>query len=214
MIASEFSVYDQFNHLLSRWWLIALATLLGGILGFIIFQLRPPLYEATATYLVTIDLNRFPLQTTQEDLMQYNEDLALNTTKGVLLSNDVLDQVINQVNNNGITISKYDLLHRSTIERKQETWELRYRSEIPQDARMIVNIWAGIGYQAMISWQETGKVPPYVIFNSPAEALTPQEPVYYDRNRVMLAGVFIGFITGILVSNLINRPSNLVHPDQ
>lgn len=212
MSSSEFSVYDYFNHVLSLWWLVALAAIVGGICGIIIYQVRSPVYEATATYLVTIDLNRFPLQGMPEDLIQYNEDLAVNTTQSVLLSDEVLDQVIIQAKSLGLSITRVDLLKNYTIERKQETWELRYRSQLQQNAQTIVNIWADIGYQGMLSWQASGKAPNYVIFQLSTTALLPQGAVYYDRNKVVLAGILIGFIIGILVSNLVSHPSRRTVP--
>jgi uncharacterized protein involved in exopolysaccharide biosynthesis len=214
MNSSEFSVYDHFNRTLSRWWLVALLAIIGGVFGLVFYQLHPALYEATATYLVTIDLDRFPLQGMQEDLIQYNEDLAVNTTQSVLLSNEVLDGVIRQAKTAGISITSRDLLNNYTIERKQETWELRYRSENPQQAQTIVNIWAGVGYQAMLAWQTAGTAPNYVVFHTPTTAELPQQAVFYDRNKVILAGILIGFIAGMLISNLTRWPRNQVPSNQ
>lgn len=205
MTSNEFSPYKYFIHVMSLWWLVPLATILGGALGYIFYHLHPSVYEATATYIVSIDLNRFPFQGVREDLIQYNEDMAVNTTQGALLSSQVQNDVISQVKTLGISLTAYDLLKNSTIERKQDIWELRYRSQDPLDAQAIVNTWAKIGYQAMVSWKESGKSPDYVIFQPPSLALIPQEPVLYDRNKVMLAGAVIGFIVGILSSNLISR---------
>jgi uncharacterized protein involved in exopolysaccharide biosynthesis len=204
MTSNEFSAYDRFNRSLSLWWLIALAAILGGVIGSVLYHLHSPVYEATATFLVNIDLGRFPILEMKEDLVQYNEDLAVNTTQSVLLSNDVLDQVISQAKISGIDISAYDLLHNYTIERKQEIWELRFRNNDPQAAQTIVNAWAEVGYQAMLSWQASGKAPDYVNFHAPTQALAPHEPVFYDRNKVLLAGILIGFIAGILISNMIS----------
>ena len=205
MTSNEFSPYEYFNKVIGLWWLVALATFLGGVFGYIFFHLHPPEYEATATYIVTIDLNRFPFQGVREDMLQYNEDMALNITKGILLSQEVREKVINQLKTRGISLTADDLLQNYTIERKQDTWELRYRSRDPLIAQEVVNIWADFGYQAMSSWQESGKAANYVVFQPPALADIPQEPVLYDRNKVILAGAIIGFIIGILVTRLISR---------
>ena len=97
MTSNEFSPHEYFSRVMNLWWLVLLATFLGGAFGFIFFHLHPPVYEATATYFVTLDLNRFPIQGVREDLIQYNEDMALNTTEGALLSTEVLNNVIIQV---------------------------------------------------------------------------------------------------------------------
>jgi len=206
MASNEFSPYEYFNRVIGLWWLVALTTFIGGIFGYIFFHLHPPLYEATATYIVTIDLNRFPIQGVREDLIQYNEDMALNTTQNALLSLEVRDQVIAQLNSKGIPITNTDLINNNTIERKQDVWELRYRSENPQQAQEIVDTWSKIGYQAMLSWQESGKAPDYITYNSPTVSVTPYEPVLYDRNKIILAGALIGFIVGVIATSLISRP--------
>ncbi len=205
MASNEFSPYEYFNRVIGLWWIVALTTFIGGVFGYIFFHLHPPMYEATATYIVTIDLNRFPFQGVREDLIQYNEDMALNTTQNALLSREVRDQVTSQLNSMGIPITNTDLINNSTIERKQDVWELRYRSENPQQAQKIVDMWAKIGYQAMLSWQEAGKAPDYITFNSPTLSVIPYEPVVYNRNKVVLAGALIGFIFGVIATSLISR---------
>jgi uncharacterized protein involved in exopolysaccharide biosynthesis len=205
MTSNEFSPYEYFSRVMSFWWLVLLLTILGGTLGFIYFHLHPPVYEATSTFFVTLDFNRFPTLGVREDLIQYNEDMALSSTEGALLSTEVLNNVIIQLKNLGISLTVKDLLQNSTIERKHDIWELRYRSQDPSVAQAIVNTWAQIGYQAMLSWQASGKSPDYVIFQSPTQALIPQQPVLYGRNNLILAGALIGFIAGIIISTLISR---------
>jgi hypothetical protein len=205
MDSFEFSPYAYFSRMIRLWWVLALATLLGGALGYLFHTLRSPLYEATATYVVTIDLDRFPIQDIREDMLQYNEDLALNTTKAVLLSPEVQQVVLTQLEAQGISLTSSDLLKHHTIERKHDLWELRYRNPDPGIAHQVANTWADAGYKAMLAWQQAGKAPSYLIFNPPNPAEAPQEPVLYDRNRVMFAGAVIGFILGIVISGLIRQ---------
>jgi len=209
MTSNEFSPYKYINHVLNLWWLVLLATILGGILGFIFFHFHPPVYEATSTYFVTLDLTRFPVLGEREDLIQYNEDMALGTTQGALLSTDVINNVVIQARTFGKSLTPQDLLKNGTIERKHDIWELRYRSEVPLEAQEIVNTWAQIGYQAMLSWQASGKAPAYVIFQPPTLALIPQQPVIYGRNNLMLAGALMGFIAGIIISTCFSRNSKV-----
>jgi uncharacterized protein involved in exopolysaccharide biosynthesis len=211
MSTSEFSPLVYLHRILNLWWLVFISIVLGGTLGFIFFQLHHPVYEATATYFVTIDLTRFPIQGVREDLIQYNEDMAVNTTQGALLSTQVLDDVINQLKQQGLSLSREVLLQNVTIERKHDIWELRYRSQVPADAQKIVNLWAQIGYQAMLSWQASGLAPDYVIFQPPSTAIIPQLPVLYGRNNLILAGALIGLIIGIVLSTSISRSSDNIH---
>jgi uncharacterized protein involved in exopolysaccharide biosynthesis len=207
MTSNEFSPLEYFNKLIGLWWLVALATFLGGIFGFIFNQVKSPKYEATAAYIVTIDLNRFPFQDVREDLIQYNEDMAVNITQDALLSREVRDMVINKLKELGISLTPNDLINNSTIERKQEVWELRYRSQDPQQAQGIVDTWAKLGYEAMLSWQESGKAPDYVKFNPPTLSDIPQHPIVYDRNKLIFAGALIGFVVGTITASLISRPT-------
>ena len=213
MTTNEFSPYKYFTHLLSLWWMVALITLIGGALGFAFFHLHPAEYEATATYLVSIDLNHFPFQGVREDLIQYNEDMAVNTTQDALLSNPVLSDVLDQLKTQGISLTIADLLQNYTIERKLEVWELRVRSHVPRDAQTIVNTWAQIGYQAMVSWQSTGKAPAYVVFQPPSLAVIPTRPVLYGRSNLMLGGAVIGLVLGIVIAPLFKwgKPQSTQH---
>jgi hypothetical protein len=205
MPPNEYSPYEHFSKLIGFWWLVALATFLGGVCGFIFYQLQPPEYEATATYIVTIDLNRFPFQGVREDLVQYNEDMAVNSTQNALLSRDVQTQLIAELKQKGISMTQNELLKNYTIERKQDVWELRFRSEEPNIAQDIVDTWANFGYEAMLSWQKSGKAPVYVTFNPPTLSVAPVEPVVYDRNKTILAGAMIGFIVGVITASLLDR---------
>jgi capsular polysaccharide biosynthesis protein len=201
MNSNEFSPYDYFSRIVNLWWLVCLSILVGGALGFAFFQLHQPVYEATATYLVTIDLPSFPMQGMQTDLIQYNEDMAVNTTQGVLLSDAVINDLSTQLKTMGIPLTTGDILQNYTIERKHEVWELRYRSHVPSDAQTVVNTWAQIGYKAMLAWQATGLAPAYVIFHPPSSALLPNQPVLYGRNNLVLAGAVLGLIVGMVLSS-------------
>jgi hypothetical protein len=205
MASSEFSPSEYFSRVMSCWWVVLLVTILGGAFGFIFYHLHPPVYEATATYFVTLDLNRFPIQGVRQDLIQYNEDMALSTTQGALLSTEVLNSVVVQAQSLGQSLTVTDLIDNSTIERKHDIWELRYRNQDSATAQAIVNAWAQKGYQAMLSWQASGKAPAYVVFQPPTPATLPEQPVLYGRNNLVLAGALIGFIFGILISILLSR---------
>jgi hypothetical protein len=204
--SKEFSPYEYFSRVISYWWVVLLGTLIGGAFGIIFFMLHPPVYEATATYFVTLDMNRFPTLGVRQDLIQYNEDMALNTTEGALLASEVLNQVVSRAQDQGINITLPELLDNYTIERRQDLWELRYRSQSPSQAQDIVTIWSQLGYEEMLSWQETGKAPDYVIFQKPSQVLLPQQPVVYGRNNLVLAGALIGFVVGVAFSVYIGRP--------
>ncbi|NJD59757.1 MAG: hypothetical protein C3F13_07680 [Anaerolineales bacterium] len=205
MSSDEFSPQAYFLRVLQYWWVVLIATLLGGAFGYLFFHLHPPVYEATAEYFVTLDLNSFPHLGMREDLIQYNEDMALNTTEGALLATQTINQVVSQAKDAGYLFTVRDLLKNYTIERKHDIWELRFRNPNPAVAQAIANIWALAGYQEMLKWQATGLAPGYVIFQAPTPASLPEQPILYGRNNLMLAGVLIGFIIGIFISVWVSR---------
>src|SRR5512137_1266632 len=137
MTSNEFSPHTYLLRVLHYWWVVLVATLLGGAFGYIFFHIHPPVYEATATYFVTLDLNTFPHLGTKEDLIQYNEDMALSTTEGALLATDTLNTVVSQAKAAGFPFTVGDLLNNRTIERKLDTWELRFRDQDPSVAQAI-----------------------------------------------------------------------------
>lgn len=54
-MVEDISPRDSFEHVLRYWWVIALAMILGGLLGWSISRFSPPVYEARAEYRVTLD---------------------------------------------------------------------------------------------------------------------------------------------------------------
>jgi hypothetical protein len=51
----DISPRDSLEHLLRYWWIVAVAMTLGGLLGWGIGQISPPVYEARAEYRVLLD---------------------------------------------------------------------------------------------------------------------------------------------------------------
>ncbi len=76
----EFAPLQHFNRILHLWWVMLVAALIGGLVGFIFSRLHPPLYQASATFSVNIDLDKVPVQ----PLELYDEDIALSNTQAVL----------------------------------------------------------------------------------------------------------------------------------
>ncbi len=199
----EFTPVDHFNRLLHLWWLVTLFILLGGVLGFIVHRVRPPVYEATARYFVSIDTQKFPdIKVIGKENYQYNEDIALASTEGIIYSPEVTQAVLKEVKAQNIPLTEASFRQNGVIERKHAFWELQYRDPSPATAQTIVNIWATIGYQTMIKAQQQGSVQNYVMFHEPVLATLPKSAQIYNRNQLMLAGILIGLVTGIFVTDL------------
>jgi len=199
----EFVPEVHFNRLMKFWWVIVITTLIGGISGYFFHRSHRPVYEASATFYVTIDYAKIPDLHLPVDQTQYNEDLALASTEWVLRSNEVKQAVIDTATVQNIQVDANILDLNSTIERKHAFWALSFRDPDPLTAQTVVNIWAEKGYRAMLALQGSGKIVDFVIFKPPITASLPQSPVIYDRNRLILAGSLIGLIVSIIALEII-----------
>jgi hypothetical protein len=201
---SEFVPLDHVGRLMTWWWLIATAMVVGGAIGYAIHSQRTPVYEATATFFVTLDSTKISREL-PIDRYQYDEDIALAATEGALRANEVLQAVVAASTAQGIAIDTLTLSQKSAIERRHAFWELRFRHPDPHSAQTVVNLWAERGYETMIAWHTAGNVANYVIFNPPILAELPQQPVSQNRNHLMLAGGMIGLVVGIFTVEWVAR---------
>jgi capsular polysaccharide biosynthesis protein len=204
----EFSPLDEFYRLFRTWWLIAICMLLGVLAAFVFHINNPPLYEATTTIMATIDLQTFPFHNVREDLIQYNEDMALGTVEGALRSPEVTQALFFAAQTQGVPLDSITLAQQSTIERKHAIWEVRYRDSDPITAQTVVNLWMEIGTQAMHTWQTDGRMPAFVILEDPTPAYLPAEPIAYQLSNLLLAGSAAGFILGVMITALVAWPKS------
>ncbi len=132
----EFSPLDAFEQALRGWWLVVLVTILGGLLGWAVHSVLPPVYEARAIFTVSINFNQ------TGSLTQFEEDFAWNKVGDLINSTAVRDQVIEQANREGILIDSAELAKIATIERKEYIWVLKVRHSNPGTSAKLVNLWA------------------------------------------------------------------------
>jgi len=143
----EFSPLEAVERAFARWWIIVLLTVLGGIGGWIYHYLRPPVYEAKAVIVISMDFSK-------RELTQYEEDYTFGTAGALLLSTAVRNQVVAKVQASGIQINLEQFVSESSIEGRQSVWEMRVRNADPNIAATLVNAWAEIAYQTLAQAQE------------------------------------------------------------
>jgi hypothetical protein len=180
------------------WWVIVLAAVLGGTVGYAVNRLRPPLYEATAVFHVTIDFNKVE----GGPLSQYDEDLALSVMqKGLLYSPSLHERMVKSpaFRPTGLTYKTW--IESITLEREHAFWKARVRHVDPATAQILVNQWAEFGYQDLMSLKEGGNIPDYVVIEPPVLADKPHKPANYGMNQMVLAGCLVGFIIGLFLSS-------------
>ena len=237
----EFTPLEVIENALSRWWVLVILTILGGIVGLFFPISRPPIYEAEATIAVSIDF-------TQVRMSQYDEDYTFGVTGALIASTAVKEQVVTRAQSEGLEIQLGQF--SSYLEIKQSIWKLKVRHTDPQIAAKLANIWAEEAYATLeqsrhhalqaqylhrqennlmdclssacaaytlkeiqealqtVSTQienETNAsngILPSLEFALSEEAFPPDQPVAYDRGKMVLGGALIGFVVGIWGINL------------
>ncbi len=188
------------NAIFKFWWIPAAAILVGGAVGFIFSTFHKPIYEATAQFYITVDLNKFG----ERVITDYDQDLALSATTAILISDPVIQALDKASQAENLKINMTTLFSNDyTLERDHAFWYLRYRNTDPLTAQKFVNLWAQIGYQAMLDWQAQNMVVDYVKFSPPKLARLPATPLEYSRKLFIFGGAMLGLVAGVLLSNLV-----------
>jgi len=139
----SFSPMDSFNRVLRSWWWVFLFTLLGGVGGWSIHALRPPVYESSAKISFNIDY------THSGQLTDVEEDQILGVVGDVIASPEVLDKVVSAAQAKGISIDRSALNKSIFQERRAYIWVMRVRRGNPQEAATLAGLWADAAYAAL-----------------------------------------------------------------
>jgi capsular polysaccharide biosynthesis protein len=197
---------ETMNNLFRRWWLIAVFTIVGGLLALAFSALKPPKYEAEAIFSASIDYRDINFENLVDEtespltFSQYDIDMALSAVHTVLLQ--VRDEAFTFAQSLDPSLEAETFENNMLIERQLGLWYLRYRHEDAQTAQSIVNYWAELGIDVMKAGQAAETIEPYVLVELTSEASLPQSPVYQNRNTLALAGIVAGFALGILVVDI------------
>ncbi len=142
-LLAEFSPIEMLRLSLDRWWLVCSIMLLGGFVGWLIYSIQPPIYEAKASVLTSIDFSN------TGPLTQYEEDLMMDAVGGVLQSQEVIDRTLTKAAQQGTVVQRDAFKQNTFIERRLGIWELRVRSNSPKMAMQLANIWLDEGETAL-----------------------------------------------------------------
>lgn len=139
----DFAPVDLLLAAIRRWWLVSGLVVIGGLAGWLIFLFQPPVYEARASILVTIDFSNTGY------LTQFEEDLMMDAVGNLLRAEDVAGRVATEARQQGINLDAKSFKTASSVERRLGTWELRIRRSSPEIAMRLANIWAEAGYSVL-----------------------------------------------------------------
>jgi len=146
---NDFSPYEALQRAFRTWWLIAVLGILGGLLGWASIILLMPVYEATAVYVVRLDEVQLANDLKQEGIMPVDRDGVLKPTANLVLSNDVLNEVVDAAGQQSIELDIREAYRSFSLQRINTTWLLTVRHTDPQLAANLANLWAGIAVQAI-----------------------------------------------------------------
>jgi hypothetical protein len=194
---NELDPMQIINKTIQWWWIIAVAIFVGGALGFVFSTLQKPVYEATARFYVTVDISKYGLR----DITERDEDLALASVENALWSTEVIQAITQESRQQNLNVNMATLVQDASTERGNAYWYLRYRNTNPVIAQKFVNLWAQKGYEAVLAGLANHTLVDYVKFNPPILASLPTTPVEYGRNKLMMAGAFLGLIAGVTLYN-------------
>ncbi len=141
--SAEFVPRDRVVTALRRWWVIALAVLLGGLAGLAIHTLRPPVFEARFEVLLGLD------QVGSGELERFEEDTALDAAGLILGGPETIRRVAEAAQQKGMNVQPEDLAKMATLERRRSTWMVRLRGADAQQLEALASVWLQTGFSGL-----------------------------------------------------------------
>ncbi|HEX2979277.1 MAG TPA: hypothetical protein VHO48_03330 [Anaerolineaceae bacterium] len=130
---------ETIERTLKQWWLVVALVLTGGLIGSLFHAFRPPLYDARAVLIGSIDFAQ------TGPLGEIETDYALEAINSLIDSSDVKNQVVAAAQAQQIPVDPQTF--DQYLERKSnQIWLLQVRSKDPQAAANLANLWAETAY--------------------------------------------------------------------
>jgi len=148
MDSQELDFLSEYSRFLKYWYFLAIAAILGGVLGWLFSQIQPPVYDAQTKIDVTVDLAQ------TGNLSTYKYDQAVGAIQGVFYSTKVLSRVSELAEKSLPADYSANLYKQVGMERNAQTWILRIRDENPETAAFLVNTWLEVGFEELSQARE------------------------------------------------------------
>ncbi len=133
---NSFIPFDLLKRITPRWWFFALMMIIGGLSGLFFYDFTPSIFEAHARFIVTIDYTRTGA------LSDIQEDQAMRGIGSLIGSDLILQRAVVTAHSSGLEISFDEFKQKSTLERGEFDWFIRFRDKDPHKAADLVNLWA------------------------------------------------------------------------
>jgi capsular polysaccharide biosynthesis protein len=139
----EFSPRQTIKVIFSRWWVMVILMILGGLFGLLFHFLQPPVFEATAG--ITIDL-----YFDKRELTPFEADAALNAAGAIISSTRLSDTFLAELQNRGFSLQDVSRIQKnSSIDAMKSVWDLHVRDYDPEAAAEYANLWASTAEQTL-----------------------------------------------------------------
>jgi capsular polysaccharide biosynthesis protein len=139
----EFSPRQTIKVIFSRWYIMVILMVLGGLSGLLFHYLQPPIYEATAGITINLYFDK-------RELTQYEADTALNAAGAIISSTRFSDTFLEELQNRGFSLQDTSRIQKnSSIDALQSVWDLHVRDTDPEAAAEYANLWATIAEQTL-----------------------------------------------------------------
>ena len=143
---NDSSPLDDIEMILSRWWLLTILTIMGGLVGWLISLARPPVYEARASMVVYVEY-------IQRGVITESESSWYLSTVSTLISPRALGPgLIQEFEQDCENILLEDL----QIERRESNWDLVVRCSDPQAVAELANTWVDSAYALLADAYDHG----------------------------------------------------------
>jgi hypothetical protein len=145
-MVEDISPRDSLEHVLRFWWVIALAMIFGGLLGWGISRYTPPVYEARAEYRVTLDDDALlaELHMTKPDA-ELTYDIRAPYLSPVALAfytPEVRSAVEGQARSQGLDYPVDGFKNgQLTLDQRRSNWTVIVRHNDSKTAAKLANLW-------------------------------------------------------------------------
>ena len=143
---NDLSPRDLLERVIRLWWVIAAGMILGGLAGWAFSLTQRPVYQATATYDVSLDMTVLaaeqPSGTTPVPTDFPSQNDYLTTASDVFYQPAVRSRLVTEANAQGIPLKYGDINAVDYyLDRRGTRWMLSVRSTNPAWAAQLVNLW-------------------------------------------------------------------------
>lgn len=144
----DFYISDVFSRAIRYWWVVAVLTIAGGVIGCLISILGQPIYESTAEITTVIDYAY------AGRLTDYEEDHLLSAIGDIILSDVVMNKAVAEGVRSGLVADEETMRAGLTASRQSYRWELSSRFSDPLIAQSANQLWLDAAVEGLKAFRQ------------------------------------------------------------